>query len=171
MALFCPPRVCNSIIARLTLLGKALVIVGAIVRYFVLSDFLRSNLETVIAEQQLAIANHVARDVDHKIAERQQLLEILAANLPAQLLTQPAALQFWLAERHAYAPAFNLGLMVLDRSGQSLAASPSARRPALNYADRDYFQAALAGTSHIGRPALGRASSEALLPMATRTRA
>ena len=156
----------NSILTRLLLLGLMLVVVGAVLRYFILSDFFRENLSTVVAEQQLALATYVARDVDYKVSERRHLLQNLAMTLPTPLLERPETLRAWLRERFDFQPVFSLGLMVLDLKGQPLASYPAHTRPFADYADRDYFQAARGGAFFIGRPLLGRTSQQAMLPMA-----
>ena len=156
----------HSIFTRVTLLGVALVIVAALARYFVLSDFLRESLSAVVAEQQLSLASYVAKDVDYKVSERRLMLESLARALPRDLLSRPQGLRTWLQERHDYRPVFTVGLLVLDPQGHPLADYPPAERSVANYADRDYFQAALTGVAYIGRPLRGRVSGEPLLPMA-----
>lgn len=159
-------RVVHSIFTRVTLLGVALVIVAAVARYFVLSDFLRDSLSSLVAEQQLSLASYVAKDVDYKLSERRSMLEKLAQALPRDLLSRPRALRAWLQEHHDYHPLFSVGLLVLDENGKALADYPAVERGDADYADRDYFQAALSGAVYIGRPVLGRVSGEPILPMA-----
>lgn len=161
-------RLAQSIVTRILLLGFAIVLLGTAVRYVVVSQFVREDLSTVIASQQLALANYVARDVDTKILQRRALLERLAATLPQNLLAQPALLRGWLGERQALSPLFAFGLVVVNRQGNIVADYPERPlRAQFNYADRDYIQGAMAGETFIGRAVMGRTVKEPMLPMAT----
>jgi diguanylate cyclase (GGDEF)-like protein len=159
-------RLPHSIVVRLIALGLGIVLCGTAVRYVALTHFLREDLGTVVAAQQLALATYVARDVDYKISQRRLLLERLAAALPADLLGQPARLDAWLAERHELQPLFSYGLFVVDSRGRVLADFPKRlERATIDYSDRDYIQAALAGDSFIGRAVLGQVAKVPVLPM------
>lgn len=161
-------RLPQSIITRILLLGFAIVLVGTAVRYFVLTQVVREDLGTVVAAQQLALANYVARDVDAKIVERRALLQRLATTLPLDLLGQPRRLRAWLEERQELAPLFAFGLVVVDVHGTIVADYPERPlRAKSNYADRDYMRGALAGETFIGRAVMGRTVNEPVLPMAT----
>ena len=159
-------RLSHSIVVRLIVLGLAIVMCGAAVRYVALTRFLREDLGTVVAAQQLALATYVARDVDYKISQRRLLLERLAAALPVDLLGRPARLDLWLAERHEMLPLFSAGLFVVDPGGSVLADFPERQeRVRINLADQDYIRAALAGDSFIGRPVPGQVAKVPALPM------
>ena len=77
-------RIANSIITRLLVIGVAVVLLGAVGRYFTLSTFLAEDLSRVFASQQESLASYVARDVDYKIVERQVLLRQMAESLPLE---------------------------------------------------------------------------------------
>ena len=161
-------RVFDSIATRLLLLGLCIVIFGTVVRYLALSNFLREDLSTVVASQQLTLATYVAHDVDLKIVQRQALLERLAANLPMSLLEQPARLRTWLKEHHEDQQLFSAGLFVVDARGKPLAGYPVLPdRANVDFSDRDYIQAGLGGSAFVGRPVLGSATKNPLLPMAS----
>ena len=49
-------RFFNSIITRLLLLGLCILIIGSVLRYYTLTDFLREDLSKVVEGQQLALA-------------------------------------------------------------------------------------------------------------------
>ncbi len=89
-------RFLNSIVTRVTLLGLVIVLSGTALRFVVFSDFLREDIATLAASQQLALATYVAHDIDRKITEREQLLRRMARSLPAELLTRPEELHAWL---------------------------------------------------------------------------
>lgn len=164
-------RIFDSIVTRLLLLGLCLVVLGTVARYYALTDFLHKDLSAVVESQQLALATYVARDVDDKIVQRRELLECLAASLPLGLLERPDRLRAWLKERYEYQPLFSTGLFVVDANGTALADYPVLPdRVNTSYLDRDYIQAGLAGGSFVGRPVIGRAAKEPVLPMAAPVR-
>jgi diguanylate cyclase (GGDEF)-like protein len=159
-------RMRNSIVTRVILAGFAILLIGSVTRYVALADFLREDLQKVVSAQQEALAAYVARDIDIKIIERQNMLKHLAATLPAELLQQPDRLRDWLAVRQEAQPLFSEGLFVTGIDGIALSDYP--RRDALvgvNLRDRDYVQAALAGQVAIGRPIIGRVKPIPVLPM------
>lgn len=160
------PRIFNSVITRLLCIALCIVIIGAVLRYQVLSDFLRQDLSSVAEQQQLALATYVARDIDGKIISRQVLLDRLAASLPLALLNQPDALRTWLKERFVYQTLFSSGFYVIDLRGKSLADYPLLpERATSDYSQRDYFKGAMTGASFIGRPVIGRIAKVPVLPM------
>lgn len=157
----------NGIVTRLLLLGLFLLIISFVGRYFALSKFLREDLTSVVEGQQLALATYVAHDIDAKIIQRQALLERLATTLPLGLLAQPERLRAWLKEHYDDQPLFSTGLFVVDANAVAIADYPVlSGRVNTSYADRDYIQAAIAGTSYIGRPVIGRSAKEPVLPIA-----
>lgn len=157
----------NSIFTRLILLGVALVLLDAVVRYFLLTDFLREDLTRVVAAQQESLAGYVARDVDSKIVQRQVMLGEMASTFPLALLDRPAALQQWLAERYKLQPLFSESLFVTTPDGLTIADyPPRPERIGMRYADRDYVRTARAGEMAIGRPVMGRVAKKGVLPMA-----
>ncbi len=161
----------HSIVLRILFLGFAIVLIGTLARYFILSQFLREDLDKVVASQQQALASYVARDVDSKIVERRDLLQRLAVSLPRQLLGQPRQLRAWLQERHELHPLFNQGLLLVDPRGAILADFPERPLQArINLAEREYVQVALAGETSLGRPAPDWLDREPVLPMAAPVR-
>lgn len=159
-------RITDSIFTRLMLLGLCLVLLGIALRHHALTDFLRKDLAILVESQQLALASYVARDVDEKIVQRQALLERLAAVMPQDLLEQPEKLRAWLKEHYEYQPLFSAGLFVVDARGIALADYPALEgRVGADYSDRDYIAAGLAGNPYVGRPVVGRAAKEPVLPI------
>ena len=161
----------HSIVLRILFLGFAIVLIGTLARYFILSQFLREDLDKVVASQQQALASYVARDVDSKIVERRDLLQRRAVSLPRQLLGQPRQLRAWLQERHELHPLFNQGLLLVEPRGAILADFPERPLQArINLAEREYVQVALAGETSLGRPAPDWLDREPVLPMAAPVR-
>ncbi|HSV50799.1 MAG TPA: diguanylate cyclase [Burkholderiaceae bacterium] len=160
-------NISNSIFTRLILLGVALVLLDAVVRYFLLTDFLREDLTKVVAAQQESLAGYVARDVDSRIVQRQVMLGEMATTFPLDLLDRPVALQRWLGERYQLQPLFSESLFVTTPDGLVIADyPPRPERIGMSYADRDYVRAARAGELAIGRPVMGRVAKKGVLPMA-----
>ena len=160
-------RLSNSLVTRLVLMCLALLLLGTMASYFQLTRFLTRDLTEIVASQQMTLAGYVARDVDDSLNKRLQILQRLAASLPRERLSEPAALQAWLAERHALQPYFSLGLIVVDLQGQVLA--HDARLPRLagrNLATEADFQTARNGATVIGSPRLGPHSKRPVLPLA-----
>ncbi|MEB0226037.1 sensor domain-containing diguanylate cyclase [Pseudomonas sp. 10S4] len=155
-------RIGNSIVTRLLILALCIVIFGAVVRYYVLTNFLREDLSAVVEGQQLTLATYVARDIDNKIVQRQQLLEHLAATVPADLLTQPERLKAWLKEHYDDQTLFTADLFIVNTKRRLLANYPVLDT---DYPDGDYIQAGLAGRPFIGQPRMGRATKAPILPM------
>jgi len=159
-------RIFNSVVTRLLGLALCIVVFGAVVRYYVLTDFLREDLSAVVEGQQLALATYVARDIDDKIIQRQRLLELLATSIPVDFLKQPERLRAWLKEHYAYQTLFSTDVYIVNANGDLLASYPDLTPP-LNtpYAERDDIQAGWAGRSFVGRPAVDQTTQKPLLPM------
>lgn len=164
-------RILNSLVTRLILLGIVIVLVGTVLRFFIMSDFLRKDIGELAATQQLALARYVAHDIDHKIIEREQSLQRLAKALPPELLTQQDALRAWLRQRYELLPMFSYGFFVADAEGRTIADYPHRpERAGISYAEHDYFRNAMAGNAFIGQPAIGLAARDPVLPMAAPVR-
>ena len=159
-------RLLNSVVTRLLLLALCIIIFGAVLRYYVLSNFLREDLAGTVQRQQLSLASYVAQDVDSKILQRQRLLERLAADMSRVSLAQPGQLQAWLNERYEYQTLFS-GIAIFNAQGSLLTSAPllDGQRDS-DYVGGDYLQAALAGRPSIGSPKPDIAGSGPLIPIA-----
>ncbi|MES2950009.1 MAG: diguanylate cyclase [Pseudomonadota bacterium] len=161
-------RFANSLATRIIVIGVCLLMAGNVIRYFVLSQYLRDDISAVMASQQLTLANYVAREVDLKMQERQAMLKQMAATLPPELLEQPQALQAWLAMRHQFQPLFSQGFVVTDTAGKTIAgfANGDASAAPPQYGGMALIQAAMAADMTVGRPLVDSASKQAVLPLA-----
>lgn len=162
-------RLANSLVVRVVLIAVLITIVGTFVRFSLLSSTMRDNIEANVTAHLLSDATYVARDIDEKIRLRQDFLETLAHQLPLALLDKPAALEAWLAERHALAPHFSLGILVLPLSGHGAIADfpvmPGRRQ--LDFSALEWFRKARDEARFvIGKPVVGRISHQGLIAMA-----
>lgn len=159
-------RFANSLATRIIVIGVLLLLAGNVVRYYVLSKYLRENVTELMAAQQLTLANYVAREVDQKMLERQNMLMQLATTLPLDLLQKPTELQNWLALRHQYQPLFSEGLLLCTPEGKPIAGYARQSDAALlPDSDTDLIQMARHGTLVTGRPLWDSASRQAVLPL------
>ena len=116
-------RLSKSIATRLILCGIAIVFVGSLVRYAVLSHIMKEDIHSLVVSQQRSITDYMARDVEQRLSRRQAALKDVASAIPRDLLSQPAALQRWLAARppHAWFPG---DLQYLDAAAVGRAEDP-----------------------------------------------
>ncbi|MES2583445.1 MAG: diguanylate cyclase [Pseudomonadota bacterium] len=160
-------RFANSLTTRIIVIGVGLLLLGNGLRYFVLTEYLREDISTVMAAQQLTLANYVAREVDVKMQERQTMLTQMASSLPLDLLQRPKSLQNWLAMRHEYQPLFSRGLVVSNVDGKAIIGF--AQRDEDNwpeYGGEGLVRTAIAEGLTVGRPLVDKTSQQAVLPMA-----
>lgn len=147
--------------------------IGVVVRHFVALPLFQERVKEIVAAQQLSIASYVARDIDHSITSRLSLIERFAADLPADLATQPEKLQAWIKDRQRITSLFNGGLLAVRTDGHGLIAGYPvvAGRNQLEYAASDWFLAALRAEKPVmGKPYRGRASGEPIIVFAAPVR-
>ena len=152
-------------IARGIGLGALVLLVCTVLWIFLFQTPAPSNTHTVLAAQQTALANYVARDIDYKLAERSGLLTQMASRMPLALLDHPAQLRRWLLEQpHSL---FTRGIAVTDSSGRTVAPylQRSGHAPG-HQADNDFLRSALSGSVSIGRPTRSLPAGEPVLPIA-----
>lgn len=161
-------RFTYSLTTRIIVIGVGALILGNGVRYFVLTQYLREDISAVMASQQLTLANYVAREVDLKVQERQNMLMQMAASLPQDLLQRPDALQSWLVMRQQYQPIFSQGLLVSDTNGTVLAGSaqPTADHTWAQPGGPELVRSAIADGLIVGRPLVDSVTQQPVLPMA-----
>jgi diguanylate cyclase (GGDEF)-like protein len=160
------PSFFHSILTRLLLIGISLVVIALVGRYFVLSKFLRDDITRVVSQQQWSLATYAARDIDHKITQRQAFLQHLAARLPAADLQRPAALAGWVASVQGTQTLFSAGLLVTDPSGKALTPAPAAARGhAGPWLPPEVLHTLANGRVHVGRAQRYGPAAEPVLPM------
>jgi diguanylate cyclase (GGDEF)-like protein len=160
-------RFTNSLATRIIVIGLGALMLANGLRYFVLTQYLREDITAVMATQQLTLANYVAREVDLKVQERQNMLMEMAASLPQELLKRPDELQRWLALRNQHQPLFSQGLFICDANGKLLAGStPSKDCSWAQPGETDLVRTAAGAGLTIGRPLGDSISQQPVLPMA-----
>lgn len=164
-------RFSKSILFRLLLGTVAIILIGSVLRYVLLTRVLRDNLQALVASQQLALANYVAQDVDQRIRLRQSMLSNLAATMPRELLRHPQSLRNWLNERHAVLPLFTRGVIVFDPDRNMVVHEPTIpNHSRLNPHQTPEIMALLTGQTGIGRPLRMPVTEQAVLPIAVQVR-
>ncbi|MCW2235780.1 GGDEF domain-containing protein [Azospirillum canadense] len=159
----------SSIAFRVVAVGMALVIFGAVVRIVFLSSFFKDKVEDLSAGHQMSIATYVAHDIDEKFKARLDLLQRSVAAMPRRLLSDPAGLTAWLAERQDASALFSKGMAVLPLDGKGVIAEypPVPGRSGVDNSAKDWFLAARDGRAPaIGRPARSVLSGEPVIIMA-----
>lgn len=130
------------------------------------STVLHSQLETLLAEQQLASTRRVAAQVEAKLKDNISGMTRLAAGLPSDLRYETLASP--LAQHPYMQVIFSAGIAVTGLDGITLADYPELPGRRGRYiGDRDYFrQVVETGQPYIGKPIIGRALQRAVLPTA-----
>jgi diguanylate cyclase (GGDEF)-like protein len=158
----------QSLVVRLIIIGIVLILAGSTVRYLTLSSFLREDITAVVAEQQTALANYVARDIGHQLLLRRSRLEQMAASLPGTAPASLAHVEPEFAVSAPYEALFSAGLLMATNDGQILLDSTKFTWP--DQAEAAFVTrrtAILSGaeTLEIGRPIKVPGSGVAVLPM------
>lgn len=157
----------QNISTRLILVGLLLVGLATIGRIFFLGKYLREDMSEQARGQLVALANHVARDVDDKLTMRREVLQRLASRLPSALLNDAPGLAAWLQAQQQFSDLFSQGLLLVDAQGRALSRQPDlAAQVGADLRAQDFFQQALKGTFAVGRPVQGLVSPVPVLPMA-----
>ena len=112
-----------------------------------------------VVEQQRAMTQRVAIEIDEKLLLAQASLSQLAAAVPSHFLDNPASLERYLGSQIGVRPLFR-NVLVVDVKGNRIASvpplDPSTR--SLSITDRDWFRDSLSngGTKTISKPLISR---------------
>jgi diguanylate cyclase (GGDEF)-like protein/PAS domain S-box-containing protein len=119
---------------------------------------LKVDMQRVLGQQQFQAASFVAAQINHELSDRQAALELIAKEIDAHLMDDPAALQARLEQRPLLQSLFNGGVFATDTQGTAIADVPlSSGRIGTNYLDRESVSVPLKeGKTVIGRPAMGK---------------
>ena len=163
----------QSLTFRLMVLSIALVAIATCVRLLIVAPFARGIVLDEAATEQLLTASYVAREIDHSIQARRELIEELGTSLPPALLQQPLALEQWIRDRQRVNPLFDRGLLLLRPNGNDLLTEYPvvAGRDQLDFSDADWFRAAMqTEKAVISRPQRSQLSGQPILTMAIAVR-
>jgi diguanylate cyclase (GGDEF)-like protein len=159
----------QSLTFRMMALAIGLIAIATFVRVLIVGPFARELVREKAATEQLLTASYVAREIDHSLQVRRELIAELASSLPLALLRQPQQLAQWVRDRQRVNPLFDRGLLVLQADGSGLLVEYPvvAGRARVDYSGTDWFHAALqAEDTVIGRPQRSVLSGEPTLAMA-----
>jgi PAS domain S-box-containing protein/hemerythrin-like metal-binding protein len=148
----------RSLKTRITCTTLVIFLVSLWTLSFYATRILHEDMERLSGEQQFSTVTYVAAEVEGKLAERINGLELIARAIDASLLERPAALRNFLEQRFVLHAQFNDGVFATRLDGVAIADVPrSAKRLGMNFMDRDYMQGALSeGKPTLGRPVLSR---------------
>jgi signal transduction histidine kinase/CheY-like chemotaxis protein len=120
-------RLLHSIFTRVILFGLVVLLLGSLMRLYILDRYMRQAALAAAVAQQQSFSKRVADTLVQKISLRQDTLQRLAHSLAPSLLTQPDALQAWVTERDALLSLFAAGLTVVAADGHILAQYPKSQ--------------------------------------------
>ena len=147
----------HSLKTRILFGGLTIFIVSVVFLALVLTRVVRSGMERVLGNQQVATVTLISDEIEADFRLRSQALQAVAQRIDASLLKDPAALRQVLDQIQRSQLLFNAGLLVTGPDGTALAESPSIGRVGVNYMDRDHIAAALReGRASVGRPMIGQ---------------
>ena len=148
----------HSLKARVTLFTLGIFVTSLWALSFYTSRMLQVDMQRVLGQQQFQAASFVAAQINHELSDRQAALELIAKEIDAHLMGDPAALQARLEQRPLLQSLFNGGVFATDTQGTAIADVPlSTGRIGTNYLDRESVSVPLKeGKTVIGRPAMGK---------------
>ena len=109
----------------------------------------------------------MARLLDHRAVDQRQVLDIAADGLPAAARADAGALQAWLLQRPLLRAQFDV-IFYIDSRGRVVLMydEQGFKRPALDVADRSYFQRTVhEGQGVISEPLAGRVAQQPVIVM------
>ena len=156
----------RSLKTRVTVFTLIIFLLSTWTMAFYASRMLRDDMQHLLGEQQFATVSVIAAEVNDRLSERLAALELIAKEVDADLMANPASLQARLEQRPLLQFMFNGGTWISRQDGIVI----SSNRPALigaNYADREYMLAVLkAGKSTISKPITGKVLKDPIIVMA-----
>ena len=158
----------QSLKTRVTLLTLGIFLISIWSLAFYAGGMLRRDIQNLLGEQQFSTATLVAKEVDHELRDRQEVLERVAAMVSPALLANPTALQTTLEGRPIFQDLFNGGTFITGPDGVVLASVPlEAQRFGSSFLDHDYIADTLnTGKATFGRPVIGKKLKVPVLGMA-----
>ncbi len=156
----------RSLNTRVTLFTLAIFTVSLWLLSFYTSHMLQEDMQRMLGEQQFLTASRVAGEINNDLIERTAALELIAKEIEAPLIGNPAALQARLDRRPILSIMFNDGTWISGLNGNVIASN----LPVLigtNYADQEYLMTVLkGGKSAISKPVTSKVLKDPIFVMA-----
>lgn len=156
----------RSIRGRLVTLTVGLFVLFMWILVHVSVAVLQDHFDEVLLDQQFAVTQQVAAELNAKLEERIEILSRTSKYVPADLGPQP--LDTFLAQRSGMHVIFPGGIAVIGLDGKTIADYPVAPgRRGTFFGDRDYFRQVVASKKpYIDKPIMGRALKRPVLTIA-----
>jgi diguanylate cyclase (GGDEF)-like protein/PAS domain S-box-containing protein len=148
----------RSIKNRVTLAALLIFVLSLWSLSLYASHMLKTDLQRLLGEQQLASVSLVADKVTEQLTERITALERAAEQIDATMLRDPKALQSFLAQRPRLSVLFPSGTFITDATGGALASLPaSLGRVGQNFMAHEHVAAVLKeGKARISQPMIDK---------------
>jgi len=119
---------------------------------------LAQDMAHVLETQQRSTVSYIASDLDDKIRQRIELLEVNAGVITPELLDNPEKARDFLKSRFGLLALFKAGLSIISKDGYGITDYPIvAERANASFSELEYYQEVLAtGKTAIGKPRIGR---------------
>ena len=135
---------------------------------FVISSYLRQDMEAAISAQQFSTVSLIAAEVDRSVRERTDILTEAARLIAASKSLTTAKAPEFLAEQAALLSLFNWGIVITDAAGVTVASAPEELgRLGTAYGNLPFMQQVLAsGKPLVTEPMTGRSTGAPVLSIA-----
>lgn len=158
------PRKINSLSLKTKFTGMVLLLFLAsfwLLTYSV-EKKLAQDMTRLLESQQFSTVSYIASDLDDKIRQRIELLEVNAAIITPELLGNPEKAREFLKGRFGLLALFKAGLTIVSKEGNGITDYPVfPGRSDASYRELEYFKEVLAtGKTAIGKPRIGRFSKQ-----------
>lgn len=119
---------------------------------------LAQDMTNLLETHQFSTVSYVASDLDNKIRQRIELLEVSAGIITPELLANPEKAREFLKSRFGLLALFKAGLSIISRDGTGITDYPVVpERANASFSELEYFKEVMStGKTAIGRPRVGR---------------
>lgn len=130
---------------------------------------LAQDMTNLLESHQFSTVSYIASDLDDKIRQRIELLEVNAGIITPELLAHPEKARKFLESRFGLLALFKAGLTIVSKDGHGITDYPIVpRRANASFSELEYFKEVLAtGKTAIGKPRIGRFTKQPGVAFAT----